>query len=273
MRCCKILVGVLSFCLLMSFFLLGGRIFAATKAVEIDTFFAPMRSGEDKKISFLFTNISKRQSAIFVRFLSKEFPKGESEKWNARICTNQLFPTQDGQITEVVRAGESTLIDLCVSAEKDVGLNQVAKIVLELSPVVDPKLKTTISFYLICLAPKEIHLTIGQDGVTVIEGRALVPLRFFGESFGAEIGWDSNMQQISLNLSVLELTFRIGSKEMKTKIGQGYSKTSSMDVAPILLSNRTFVPLRVVAESIGATVQYDPATREIVVYFPPLPKK
>lgn len=272
MRSYKLLAVVLSFCLLMSSFLSESRIFAATKAVEIDTFFVPMRSGENKKISFLFTNISKKQSAIFIRFLSKEFPKGESEKWNARICTIQLWPTGDGQATDPVRPGSSIPIDLCISTEKDVGLNKVAKVVIELFPVVEPTLKTTISFYIICLAPKELHLTIGKEGVTVINGRTLMPLRFFGESFGAEIGWDSKMQQISLTLSVLELTFKVGSKEMKTKIGQAYSKTQMIDVAPILLSNRTFVPLRVVAESMGATVQYDPAAREIIIYFPPLPK-
>jgi hypothetical protein len=269
--CKKYLLVILSFCLLMSSSITGGQIFALTQAVEKDTFFVPMRSGEDKKITFSFRNISKKQSAIFVRFLSKQFAKGDQEKWSARLCMISLLPTQNGQATEVVRAGESILIDLCISAKEDVGLNKIAKIVMELNPIVDPKQKTTVTFYVICLTPNEIHLTIGKEGVTIKDGRTMVPLRFMGENFGADITWDSKTQQISFILSIMKLTFQIGKKEMLITIGSGYSKTLPINVAPMLLSNRTFVPLRIVAENMGAYVQYNSATREITIYFPPLP--
>src|SRR3989339_843529 len=133
----KFVLFTLSFCLVMSYWLVGSHTFSATPAVEKDTSFVPRRSGENKKVTFLFTNISKKQSRIYIRFLSIEFPKEEEGKWNASICTNNIQPTQDGQATEVIRSGESTPIDLCVTTEKDVGLNHVAKIVLELWPAVD----------------------------------------------------------------------------------------------------------------------------------------
>jgi hypothetical protein len=269
----KLILITLSFCFLMNCLIVDSQVFATTPAVEKDTFFVTMRAGEDKKISFPFTNISKKQSAIFVQFLSKQFAKGDQEKWSARLCMISLLPTQNGQATEVVRAGESVSIDLCINAKEDVGLNKVAKIVLELNPIVDPKLKTTVTFYLICLAPKEIHLTIGQDGVTIKEGRALVPLKLIGENFEADIGWDTKIKRISFTLSVCELDFWIGKKEMQIKIGSGYARMMPIEVSPLLVSNRTFVPLRIITENLGAEVLYDPITRKITIHFPALPKR
>jgi hypothetical protein len=269
----KFVLITLSFCFLMNCLISDSRVYATTPAVEKDTFFVTMRAGEDKKISFPFTNISKKQSAIFVQFLSKQFAKGDQEKWSARLCMISLLPTQNGQATEAVRAGESVLIDLCINAKEDVGLNKIAKIVLELNPIVDPKLKTTVTFYLICLAPKEIHLTIGQDGVTIKEGRALVPLRLIGENFEADIGWDTKTKRISFTLSVCELDFWIGKKEMQIKIGSGYARMIPIEVSPLLVSNRTFVPLRIITENLGTEVQYDPITRKITIHCPALPKR
>ena len=39
------------------------------------------------------------------------------------------------------------------------------------------------------------------------------------------------------------------------------------DVKPIIINDRTMLPLRFVAENLGYTVQWDPATRTITITY------
>lgn len=168
---------------------------------------------------------------------------------------------------------------------KEVALNKVAKFVLEVYLTKDPANKAIVTFYVVCLPPKEILLTVGDkeakiNGKIAIldspafisSGKNFVPLRFIGASFGCQVSWDSKTQQISLILFVLELDFWIGKKEMQTKIGSNYKRTYPIEAPPVLKSKRTFVPLRIVSESFGAEVIYDQNTRLITIHFPPISK-
>ena len=39
-----------------------------------------------------------------------------------------------------------------------------------------------------------------------------------------------------------------------------------MDVAPFIENNRTFVPIRFVAESLGYQVEWNDTTRQVIIY-------
>ena len=60
--------------------------------------------------------------------------------------------------------------------------------------------------------------------------------------------------------TVMELT--IG---QKTAIVNGIEHT--LDVAPEITDDRTFVPLRFVSESVGAEVDWDAATRTVIITY------
>jgi hypothetical protein len=160
------------------------------------------------------------------------------------------------------------------------------KIVLEVNPIVDPKNKTVITFYAICVAPQEIKLTIGKKIATlsgkavtldvapyIVSGRTLVPLRFIGDAMGAKIDWEPKTQKITFTLAQKIVMFWVGKTEVQIKIGPSYSKTITIDAAPVISSGRTFVPVRAVSELLGGEVLYDGKTRVITIHFPPLPKE
>ena len=254
------------------------------KAVEQDTFFIPMRLGEAKETEINLVNTSKKASKLFIRFVEKSFPKGDENKWFAKFCTIGLCFFEEGE-TAVIRSGEATPVNIGIFATEEASINQVAKLVLEIFPVVDKNLKTTITLYAVCVPPKEIKLTIGQKEASVngkqvsletvpflSENRAFVPLRFLGENFDMQVMWEAKTQKITFHLFVLELNFWIGNQAIQLKIGPEFTRDIPIDAAPILVSNRTYIPLRVVSENIGAQVLYDPATRQITIHFPPLPK-
>jgi hypothetical protein len=61
---------------------------------------------------------------------------------------------------------------------------------------------------------------------------------------------------------VLTLTLQLGNRRMLVSGSDGTSDTVTLDAAPVLgAGNRTLVPVRAVAEAMGGTVGWDPATR------------
>jgi len=96
------------------------------------------------------------------------------------------------------------------------------------------------------------------------DGRTYVPIRFLGYAMGltdADIVWDEATQKVTMTKGdkVVELT--VGSTTITVN---GEAKT--MDVAPeISAEGRTMLPARFVAEGLGATVGWDPATKTVLI--------
>lgn len=92
------------------------------------------------------------------------------------------------------------------------------------------------------------------------DNRTWVPLRFLSEAFGAEVGWKQETQQAIVQLGETVLTLTIGSNSLLVN-----GEIKVMDVAPFLKSNRTWVPLRFVAENLGCSVLWDQGAQEVVI--------
>jgi len=87
----------------------------------------------------------------------------------------------------------------------------------------------------------------------IVEGRTLVPVRFFAESFGAEVGWDGDTKTVTIIYEEKTLSFVIG------------ENAPGMDVPAQLLNDRTMVPLRFISEYFNAVVEWDSETRTITI--------
>lgn len=88
--------------------------------------------------------------------------------------------------------------------------------------------------------------------------RTLVPIRFIAEAFGATVAWDGDTQEVKINGDFI--TMKIGSNEYTTKgiTGMvGVSATQTMDTAPVIMNDRTMVPLRAIAEALDKKVYYE----------------
>lgn len=82
-------------------------------------------------------------------------------------------------------------------------------------------------------------------------GRVLVPMRAVFESFGAEVEWNGGEQQITAVKGNDIIQMRIGDHKItKNDI------VINSDVAPRIVGDRTFVPLRVIAECLNADVEW-----------------
>jgi hypothetical protein len=100
--------------------------------------------------------------------------------------------------------------------------------------------------------------------------RTMVPLRFIAESLGADVQWDPAEQKIMIaaghkgsgpaEKTQFDVILKIGHNQA---LVNGNSKT--LDVPPMLYEKRTMVPLRFIAEALGANVKYDSAEQSVTI--------
>jgi len=100
-----------------------------------------------------------------------------------------------------------------------------------------------------------------KNVVPFIEGdRTYLPLRFIGEAFGAEVNWNPDNQEITVNLDENVVVMNIG-KQTFTVNGE----EKVMDVAPFIKEDRTFVPVRYIGEALDKDVYWDAALKLVIV--------
>lgn len=90
--------------------------------------------------------------------------------------------------------------------------------------------------------------------------RTLVPLRVISENLGIDVEWNNEARQVYLLKEDIVIAFEIGKAEY------GYGDISKpLDVAPNIYNNRTFLPLRAIAEIFDKNVDWDNTNRTAIV--------
>jgi hypothetical protein len=99
------------------------------------------------------------------------------------------------------------------------------------------------------------------DADPVIENdRTLVPLRYVFEALGAEPVWDEAARTVTSIHNGAEIRLRIDDPTARVN-----GEDVVLDAAPVLRGGRTLVPIRFIAESFGARVDWDEARRAVVI--------
>ena len=107
--------------------------------------------------------------------------------------------------------------------------------------------------------------TIYPDSAPVlIEGRTLVPIRAVAEKMGYTVSWDAENEIVTMTQPDfgIVLDFQIG---FDTAF-KNNSEEIALDVAPFIIENRTYLPLRAVAEAMDATVNWNGDERCVEIY-------
>lgn len=86
----------------------------------------------------------------------------------------------------------------------------------------------------------------------LLNSRTLVPLRSIFEAMGANVKWDEATSTAVAVRNGIEIKIQIGANEMYKN-----GKAVSVDVPAMLLNDRTMVPVRVIAEAFGASVEWN----------------
>lgn len=94
----------------------------------------------------------------------------------------------------------------------------------------------------------------------LMENRTWVPIRFVSEALGATVDWNQEEKKVTISFEGKTLILTIDSPVL---LSDGKSQT--MDVAPFLMDNRTWVPLRFVAENLDCTVSWIQGSKEVII--------
>lgn len=90
--------------------------------------------------------------------------------------------------------------------------------------------------------------------------RAMVPLRFLSERLGFKVDWLEASRQVKIITDDADILFSIGSNLVLVN-----GKPLEIDCPAMIIDNRTFVPLRHVAEILGAAVKWSPALQTVEI--------
>ena len=90
--------------------------------------------------------------------------------------------------------------------------------------------------------------------------RTLVPLRFVVEALGGEVNWDGENRLVSVNSNGKNIELKIDSPIIKID-----GKDIKIDQAAIIKGDRTYVPIRFIAENLDMVVNYINESREIEI--------
>lgn len=116
-------------------------------------------------------------------------------------------------------------------------------------------------------AETPIQLIVDEINITelsepVIEnGRVLVPIRFVSDAIGAQVTWDGEERTVWVKKG--EKTLKLWIDSRLIQYGDGTYGVS--DVAPKILNDRTYVPLRVVSNAMAVGINWDGQTRSVYI--------
>lgn len=94
----------------------------------------------------------------------------------------------------------------------------------------------------------------------ISEDRTFVPIRFVAETLGKKVEWDNEKRIVTITDDAKTIKLTIGEK--KALVGD---KEVLIDVAPLIKKDRTFVPIRFVAENFDAKIDWDNANYKVII--------
>ena len=101
---------------------------------------------------------------------------------------------------------------------------------------------------------------------TIVEGRTLVPLRAIFEALGASVEWDNVTRTVTSEKGADTISLTVGADTFYKN-----DEPIELDVPAQIINDRTMVPARAIAEAYGVGVEWDAATRTVVLTSPVVP--
>jgi len=107
-----------------------------------------------------------------------------------------------------------------------------------------------------------------QDSKPIIKNnRTLIPIRSLIEALGGTIEWNGKTREVTIQLNGNTIILTI---DKSTALANGINTPidpRNNKVVPVVINGRTYLPLRFIVEHLGCTVDWNPATRTITVYY------
>lgn len=104
------------------------------------------------------------------------------------------------------------------------------------------------------------HIVFSDVAPYIKNSRTYVPIRFIAEELGFDVKWDSKTKKVTMTDGKSTVEVTIGSKFMFVNV-----KKVKLDAPAEIKDQRTFVPLRAIAEAFGKKVEYSNDYRAVCI--------
>ena len=104
------------------------------------------------------------------------------------------------------------------------------------------------------------RVIFADQNPVIVDSRTLVPVRGVFENLGFDVGWASDTRQAILTSDTHTVVITVGSATFTVN---GVNRT--LDVPAQIIGDRTMLPIRAVVESVGYFVDWDAATRTVLI--------
>ena len=94
----------------------------------------------------------------------------------------------------------------------------------------------------------------------IINDRTMVPLRAIFEAIGATVSWDGETRTVTAEKDGVKISLTIDVAEIVKN-----DQKIALDVAPVIVNDRTLVPVRAICESFGSTVDFDAENLTVII--------
>ncbi len=110
------------------------------------------------------------------------------------------------------------------------------------------------------------YITFKDAAPKIVEGRTMVPFRQILEDMGSDVSYDNATRTVTAQKGGLSFFFKIGGTDITVNDGVS-TYVRKMDVVPFVDSrtNRTYVPARFMAETLGYAVGWDNYDKTVII--------
>ncbi|MDD2619423.1 MAG: glycosyl hydrolase family 18 protein [Syntrophomonadaceae bacterium] len=106
-------------------------------------------------------------------------------------------------------------------------------------------------------------------GAHIFNNRTMIPVRFVveDEALQGQVYWDNQLQKVAIDCKGKYVELFIGNNQARVD-----GEFIYLDAAPYIFQDRTYIPLRFMAESLGAVVGWDQSLSEVLISFNQKPR-
>jgi N-acetylmuramoyl-L-alanine amidase len=97
----------------------------------------------------------------------------------------------------------------------------------------------------------------------IVRERTLIPARALFERMGASVSWNEEARRVVITATGAGISLTIDSFEYAIN-----GNIFNTDVPPLIVNERTMIPVRVVADAIGCDVEWDDLARTVIIVSP-----
>ncbi|MCK9444281.1 MAG: stalk domain-containing protein [Tissierellaceae bacterium] len=121
----------------------------------------------------------------------------------------------------------------------------------------------------ISMASSNLEIILDGENVTTLatpiikDGRTLIPIRSILEKMGAKVDWYGDTRTIIVSKDNKVVTLKVDSRLIKYRDGKEIYALS--DVAPVLVGDKSYAPLRLITNAIGVDIQWDGSTNTVKI--------